>query len=59
MWKRLHHPNVVDFLGFGSESPPFSLVYPWVSNRGLSEYVRENPDADKLGLVCGFLKRSQ
>jgi len=54
MWKRLQHPNVVNFLGFGSESPPFSLVYPWMSNGSLSEYVRENPDADKLGLVGGF-----
>ena len=51
-WKRLRHPNVVRFLGFRSGCPPFSLVYPWLPNGNLSEYLREHPDADKLGLVC-------
>ena len=54
MWKRLQHPNVVPFLGFGSVAPPFSLVYPWMFNGSLSEYARKNPDVDKLGLVCGY-----
>ena len=58
MWKRLQHPNVVPFLGFGSIAPPFSLVYPWVSNGGLSDYAREHPDADKLDLVSGYPYRS-
>jgi len=51
IWKRLQHPNVVNFLGFGAGVPPFSLVYHWVSNESLSDYVRENPDVDKLDLV--------
>lgn len=55
MWKRLRHPNVVDFLGFGSDSHPISLVYPWMTNGNLSEYLRKRPDADKLGLVCSRL----
>ena len=58
MWKQLRHPNVVSFLGFGSHSPPFSLVYPWIPNGSLSEYLREHPDVDKLGLVCGCSRRS-
>ena len=52
MWKRLRHPNVVGFLGFDSESPPFSLVYPWMSDGSLSDWLRDHPHADKLGLVC-------
>ena len=51
MWKRLRHPNVANFLGFSSDSPPFSLVYPWMSNGNLSRYLREHPEVDKLGLV--------
>jgi len=51
-WKLLRHPNVVNFLGFGSDSPPFSLVYPWMSNGNLSDYVHKHPDVDKLCLVC-------
>ena len=52
IWKRLQHPNVVSFLGFVSSSPPISLVYPWMANGNLPNYVREYPNADKLGLVC-------
>ena len=51
IWKRLQHPNIVSFLGFGSEFPPISLVYPWMPNGNLSNYVRERPNVDKLGLV--------
>ena len=54
MWKRLRHPNVVNFLGLGSDSPPISLVYPWISNGNLITYVREHPSVNKLGLVCGY-----
>ena len=54
MWKRLQHPNVVPFLGFDPTTPPFSLVYPWMSNGSLSEYARKNPHADKISLVRGY-----
>ena len=52
IWKGLQHPNVVSFLGFGSSSPPISLVYPWMANGNLSNYVREYPNVDRLSLVC-------
>ena len=53
MWKRLRHPNVANFLGFDSDSP-FSLVYPWMPKGNLPDYLRSHPDADRLGLVCGY-----
>ena len=56
IWKQLRYPNVVTFLGFDSDPPPFSLVYPWMSNGSLSEYLHEHPDADKLRLVCGAFR---
>ena len=56
VWKRLQHPNVVNFLGLGSDAPPFSLVYPWMPNGSLSEYLRGHPDVDKLGLVRGYFR---
>ncbi|KAF9643599.1 kinase-like protein [Thelephora ganbajun] len=55
MWKRLRHPNVVSFLGFGSDSP-FSLVYPWMPNGNLSDYLCERPGIDKLGLLLGVAR---
>ena len=57
IWKRLRHPNVASFLGFDSDSPTFSLVYPWLSNGNLSDYLRNHPDVDRLGLVCGHFKQ--
>ena len=51
MWRRVRHPNVVSFHGLGSDSPPFSLVYPWMPNGTLSEYLRKHPNVNKLGLV--------
>ena len=54
MWKRLQHPNVVSFVGFSSVAPPFSLVYHWMPNGNLSDYVRGNPEVDKLDLVSGY-----
>ena len=54
IWKRLQHPNVVRFLGLGSDFPPISLVYDWMSNGNLSSYVRERPNINKLDLVGIF-----
>lgn len=51
MWKRIRHRNVATLLGFGSDTPLVSLVYPWVSNGTLSEYLHRNPKADRLGLL--------
>ncbi|KAF9789355.1 kinase-like domain-containing protein [Thelephora terrestris] len=51
MWKQLRHPNVVNFLGLVSDSPLSSLVYPWMPNGTLSEYLRKHPDVDKLSLL--------
>ena len=52
VWKQLRHPNLLSFLGFGSDSP-FSLVYPWMPSGSLSNYVRKHPNVDRLHLVCG------
>ncbi|KAF9646807.1 kinase-like protein, partial [Thelephora ganbajun] len=49
------HPNVASFLGFCSGSP-FSLVYPWMSNGNLSDYLREHLGVDKLGLLIDVAK---
>ena len=49
MWKHLKHPNIVPL--FGATITPFRLISRWMSGEDLSSYVRENPDADRLGLV--------
>ena len=49
MWKRLMHPNILPLLGV--TIVPFQLVSNWMSGGDLPDYIKKNPDADRLGLV--------
>ena len=49
MWKRLRHPNIVGFIGVTQN--PLQLVLEWMPNGTLTEYLGENPGANRLGLV--------
>ena len=31
--------------------PPFEIVFDWMENGGITEYVRKNPEVDRVGLV--------
>lgn len=55
MWKRLQHPNIVPFLGIPAEIPPFEIVCDWMDNDRITEYVRKNPEVDRIDLVSGFV----
>jgi hypothetical protein len=50
MWKRSKHKNIVPFLGVALS--PLQLISEWISGGHLTEYIKEHPDADRLGLVC-------
>ena len=49
MWKHLTHQNVLPLLGVTID--PFQLVSGWMSGGDLPDYIKRNPDADRLGLV--------
>jgi len=49
MWKHLKHPNIVPLLGITAN--PFQLISEWMSCGDLPQYIKENPDANRLGLV--------
>lgn len=49
VWKRLAHPNIVPLLGITVD--PLQFVSEWMSGRGLREYIENNSDADRVGLV--------
>jgi len=49
IWKRLEHPNIVPFLGITSVPP--QRISAWMPNGNLTEYVKQHPSADRLGLV--------
>ncbi|KAF9642914.1 kinase-like protein [Thelephora ganbajun] len=50
VWKHLTHPNVVALLGVTIS--PFQLISNWFSGGDLSEYIKNNPNPDRLGLLC-------
>ena len=53
---QLSHSNVIPFVGFTSApNHPFSLVFDTAGHLGLREYLKKNPQADKLDLVCHLL----
>jgi len=49
IWKRLRHPNVVSFIGVTME--PLQIVSEWIPNGTLTQYVKNNPGASRIGLV--------
>jgi len=52
VWKRLVHPNIVPLLGVTIK--PFQSISIWMSGGELTEYIRMNPSADRIGLLCGI-----
>ena len=52
-WKTLRHPNVLPLIGVTMTKTVFAMVSEWMVNGNISEFVKANPSADRLGLV-GF-----
>ncbi|KAF9646136.1 kinase-like protein [Thelephora ganbajun] len=51
VWRRISgHPNIVPFLGV-SKIPAFSMVSEWMPNGNVRDYVRENPEINRLQLL--------
>ena len=49
MWKRLSHPYIVPFVGVTMD--PLQIVTKWMLNGTLTEFIEENPGADRITLV--------
>ena len=49
MWKKLKHPNIVPFVGVTTD--PLQVVWEWMPNGNLMEFVTRNPGANRIGLV--------
>jgi len=50
MWKQLTHRNVLPLLGI--TIAPLQLISSWMPGGDLPEYIRKNPEVNRLGLVC-------
>ncbi|KAF9644869.1 kinase-like protein [Thelephora ganbajun] len=50
-WESLRHPNVLPLLGVTMNEYHFAMVSEWMENGNINEFVKANPDADRLGLL--------
>ncbi|KAF9790828.1 kinase-like domain-containing protein [Thelephora terrestris] len=52
VWKRLQHPNIVPFLGVPTKiPPPYEIVFDWMENGTLIDFVAKHPEVDRIGLL--------
>ena len=53
IWRQLQHPNIIPLLGVTINSERCSLVSNWMDNGTINEFIKMNPDANRIDLV-GF-----
>ncbi|KAF9257177.1 kinase-like protein [Marasmius fiardii PR-910] len=53
LWTQLNHPNILPFLGVNTMLFPgkLALVTPWMVNGSITEFLKVNPDYDKLRAI--------
>lgn len=51
LWGKLSHPNLLPFYGQFRFHAQLSFVSPWLKNGNINDYLRTNPQADRVRLV--------
>ncbi|KAK0503773.1 kinase-like domain-containing protein, partial [Armillaria luteobubalina] len=53
VWRQLHHPNILPFLGVSEDlfALCFSLISSWMVNGNIISYLEAHPDHDCLALL--------
>ena len=55
-WKHLRHPNVLPLLGVTVYEHQFALVYEYMGNRNINEFIQKNKYVNRTELVrCPLL----
>ena len=49
IWKRLEHKNIVPLLSI--TTAPLQLVSEWMPGGELTDYIKNHPNPNRLGLV--------
>ncbi|KAF9785320.1 kinase-like domain-containing protein [Thelephora terrestris] len=55
-WKTLQHPHVLPLIGVNTSGAHFVMVSEWMNNGNINEFVKENPDKNRLKLLGGVAK---
>ncbi|KAG8939726.1 hypothetical protein FRC03_006095, partial [Tulasnella sp. 419] len=57
VWQTLDHPNVVPLLGFTMQPDAIpTLISPWYINSNINQYLKSNPQANRLHLIRDVAK---
>ncbi|KDQ18665.1 hypothetical protein BOTBODRAFT_103908, partial [Botryobasidium botryosum FD-172 SS1] len=51
IWRRLHHPNITPFLGLAPIDGLPHLMSPLMQNGAADDFVRKNPNVDRVRLL--------
>jgi serine/threonine protein kinase len=51
LWKKVSHPNMAKFYGFAFFEDGPALVGKWYSNGCATQFLEQNPEADRFMLV--------
>ena len=52
IWRNLRHPNILRLIGVTMTKTQFAMVSDWMENGNINEFVKANPDTNRLELVC-------
>ena len=58
-WRSLEHPNVLSLIGVTMSETQFAMVSDWMEKGSINEFVRANPDINRLELVSVLPKISR
>ena len=57
MWKFLQHPNVLPLIGITMSEGRFAMISEWMTNGNINDFIKANPDVDRL-LLVGFRSKT-
>jgi serine/threonine protein kinase len=60
-WRQLSHPNVLPFYGvfhLNNNRSRVCLVSPWMENGNIIQFLKKNPEVDRIPLVSEGNKRA-
>ena len=56
MWKSLRHPNILPLIGVEMTEDEFVMVSEWMTNGNINEFIKANPEAERIELVSPSLQ---
>ncbi|KAF9780907.1 kinase-like domain-containing protein, partial [Thelephora terrestris] len=56
IWRHLHHPNIVPLIGVIISPGQCLLVSDWVDNGTINQFIKMNPDANRIDLLIDVVE---